>query len=152
MHAQHAIDLIVRRVRSFIEQVLRSRDNAGRAEAALQASACDEAIGKQIALALAESFEREHMFSRHTFRRHRAGDNRPTFHDDCAATALSRGAAPVFRRDQSAIVAKQFQKRSSVFYLNRSLRSVQVEFKLSWHVLISYRLRACSRHFTTFDW
>jgi hypothetical protein len=72
VHAQDAIDLIVGRVRSFIDQVFGSNYYPGRAEAALQAASGDEALGKSIALQLAEALKRQHGLSGNALCRHRA--------------------------------------------------------------------------------
>ena len=60
MHAQDSIDLIVRRIRSLIEQVLGPRYDSGSSKAALQTARFNKAVGESLAFKLAEAFKSEH--------------------------------------------------------------------------------------------
>src|SRR6185436_7960558 len=95
MHAQHAIDLIVGWIGTLVDEILRSNDDARRAEAALKPARGNETVGESFALELAEAFKRQHVFSRDILSRHRARDDSPAIHDHCAASALALRAAPV---------------------------------------------------------
>src|SRR5260370_22897965 len=109
MHAEDAIDLLVGRIRSLIDQMFGTHYNTGRAKAALQSSCSDETLGKGIALKLAEAFKREDGLSQDALGRHRARDNRSAIDDHRAATALTLRAAAVLGRDQTAPVTQRFE-------------------------------------------
>jgi len=137
MHTEHTIDLVIGRVGRFVYEILGARDDAGRAEAALQAARGDEAIGEGFALKFREAFDGENIFARDFTGRYRARDHRAIIDDDRAATALARRAASVFRREDAALVAQDFEQRQAVFDFYRARLMIQRELDASRHKQLS---------------
>src|ERR1041384_2719440 len=115
MHAQDSVDLIVRRIRTFIQKVLGAGYYARRAEAALQTTALDKTIGEGLTFKLAKAFQRQDGLTCNACGRHRAGNHGPAVDDHRATATLTLWAATILGRDHPAVVSKHFKKRGSVF-------------------------------------
>src|SRR5258708_6415693 len=99
MHAQHAVDLIVGRAGSLVQQILGADNDAGSAESALQATGSHEAIGKGVTFAFAEAFKGQDALAVGGSRGNGAGGQCSTLYQDRTATALALRAAAVLGRD-----------------------------------------------------
>src|SRR5712671_388908 len=124
MHAQDAIDLVVRRGRGFIDQMLGANYYPGGAESALQSTGSNETVRESVALKLAEAFKRQYGFSSDAFGGHCARNDRPAIDDHRAASALTLRAAAVLGRDHTAPVTQGLEKRRSVFNLDGTFACV----------------------------
>jgi len=115
MHAKDAVYLIVRRIGVTIYQVLCAHHDAWRAEATLQSTRIDKAVGKGVAFEFTETLESQYGFSDYAFRWDRACDDGPSIDNYRAASALTLGAAAVLWRDDTAAVTQHFEQRRPLF-------------------------------------
>jgi hypothetical protein len=104
-------DLVARRIRRLIEQVLGPDHDAGDAEAALQAGRGHEGVGHLLTLGLGHALEGDDVLARGLGHRHRAGRDRAPADQRQTAAALPLRRAAVLHRAHAAALAQGLEQR-----------------------------------------
>ena len=127
VRAQALRDLLARRRRRLVDDVLGPHHDPGDAEPALHAAGERERLGEDLALALVDALERDHAAPHRLLGGKRARHLGLPVDQHGAAAALTGRRAAVLGRGHSAPFADQLEQRSPVVDVRRFLRAVERE-------------------------
>ena len=115
---------------ALLDERRRADDDAGNAEAALDAALEDERVAHPLADVFRQPFERDHVAALGLLGFSQAGEGRRAVDHDEAAAAGAFGRASVLRRDDAALLAQHLEQVHAGLVRGGGLFPVQSEADL----------------------